>query len=166
MTEKLKQIIKEEITKLPKELQEVINVFDWVKISEEIGKEFLLSENEINNFQAETLVILVGLEDPSFYSSNIENNIGTSKNEAEKIAEEVNQKIFIPISETIKKSIKEKLSNKKSNWKQSLDFILSGGDYSVFLEKENNLGTTSEFPKTNTLDNSQKINDIKNKFVI
>ena len=61
MTEKLKQIIKEETAKLPKESQDVINVFDWGTISEEIGKKYLLNENETNDLQVETLLILIGL---------------------------------------------------------------------------------------------------------
>ena len=34
MTEKLKQIIQEEVMKLPKEMRDAINAFDWVKATE------------------------------------------------------------------------------------------------------------------------------------
>lgn len=134
MTEKLKQIIKEEIIKLPKDVQNAINISNWEQITEEIGKKYLLTGNEINDLQAETLVVLVYLENPDFYASNIENNIGTSKNEAEKIANEVTQKIFNPIYDTLAEKIKENLKNIKPDWKQNLDFTLSGGDYSVFMK--------------------------------
>lgn len=166
MTEKLKQITKEEITKLPKEIQKVINIFDWMKISEEIGKKYLLTYNEINNLQAETLVVLVGLENPDFYASNIENNISTSKSEAEKIAEEVNQKIFMPIYYSLTENIKKSIENKNQNWKQTLDFILSGGDYSVFMERNDNTNNSSENSTIEILDNTSKLGDFKNKFII
>lgn len=127
MTEKLKQTIKEEIAKLPKEAQNVISTFGWENISEEVGKKYLLNESEINDLQVETLLILVGLVSVDEYASNIENNISTSKNEAEKISEEIIQKIFIPISESISKKIGENFKNKKLDWDQTVNFITSGG---------------------------------------
>ncbi|MFA6586123.1 MAG: hypothetical protein WCS86_03105 [Candidatus Paceibacterota bacterium] len=167
MTEKLKQLIKEEMVNLQKESQEVINAFDWIKISEEIGKKYLLDENEINDLQAETSLILLGINNVDEYAPNIENNVGTSKNEAEKISKEVNEKIFEPIYDILAKNIKEKLKTKDPTWKQTLDFILSGGNYSVFIKREENQNTpTPETSKTTTLDNGSKITDIKNKFVI
>lgn len=166
MTEKLKQKIKEEMISLPKESQDVLNTFDWEKISEEIGKKYLLDESEINDLQVETGLVLVGLVEVDEYTLNVENNVGTSKNEAEKIIEEVNKKIFNPIADIISKNIENKLKDNNPNYKQTLNFILSGGDYSVFMEKNYNPKTNIEILKTNTLDNSQKISDIKNKFVI
>lgn len=137
MTEKLQKITKEEIEKLPKETQDAINLFDWVKLSEEIGKKYLLSEIEINNFQLEILLILLGLEDPGLFALNIENEVGTSKDEAKKITEEVFQKIFTPINNTLIKNLKKGDTVKNSNHKQNLNFILSGGDYSAFVEQKN-----------------------------
>jgi hypothetical protein len=166
MTEKSKKIIEEEMLNLPKEVQDAINAFSWEKTSEEIGKKYLLDENEINIFQLETASFLLGLVDEDLYPINIEEEVEISKNEAEKISEEVYQKIFNPIYDILSKNIEEKIKNKNVNWKQSLDFILSGGDYSVFIERKDNQNTSPEISGTNTLDNSSKIADIKNKFVI
>lgn len=137
MTEKLKKIIKEEVTKLPKEIQEAINAFDWVKVAEEIGKKYLLNESETNDFQVETLLVLVGLEDGDSYALNIEENVGTSRDEAVKMADEAFEKIFTPISNSIEENIKKNLPSKKPSPEQTLDFILSGGDYSAFVENMN-----------------------------
>ncbi|MFA6257617.1 MAG: hypothetical protein WC671_01230 [Candidatus Paceibacterota bacterium] len=147
MTDKLKQTIKEEVAKLSKENQEVISTFGWENIAEEIGKKNLLLDDEINLFQAEILIVLAGLEDPNFFAQNIENNIGTSKTEAEKIAEEVNQKIFTPISEKILAKIKTSDKVKNASAEQNLNFILSGGDYSAFLEQKENVNN-KEAPDT------------------
>lgn len=166
MTEKLKQIIQEEVTKLPKEKQEAINALDWENIVEEISKKYLLTENEMNDFQVETLLVLIGLNDLDFYATNIENNVGTGKNEAEKIAEEVNQKIFTPIYDALTKKIEGNLKNKNPNWQQTLDFIVSGGDYSAYIEDNKNQDILNNPSKAITLDNSKKIEDIKNKFTI
>src|SRR3989338_10227970 len=106
MTEKLKQTIEEEMMKLPKELQEAISASNWVDVTKEIGKKYLLGENEINDFQVETLLVLVGIEPGASYTSNIENEVGTSKSEAEKIATETFQRIFIPMGNHLEESVK------------------------------------------------------------
>ena len=97
MTEELKQKIKEEMVKLPKEAQEVINTFDWVKISEEIGKKNLLDDDEVNILQSEIGLILIETNRPDMLTIKIEDNIGTSKNEAIKIEKEIREKIFTPM---------------------------------------------------------------------
>ncbi|MEK7105944.1 MAG: hypothetical protein AAB895_01125, partial [Patescibacteria group bacterium] len=63
MTEKLKQTIKEEVGKLQKEAQNAINAFDWVHVTEEIGKKYSLTESQLNDFQVQTLLILIGVID-------------------------------------------------------------------------------------------------------
>ena len=166
MTEKLKETIKEELAELPKEMQNAINAFDWVKIAEEIGEKHSLDENEINNFQLETLLVLVGATDPEFYAINIENQVETTNSEAESISDEVFKKIFNPINNLIIENIKKTLQGKNSNWVQTLDFILSGGDYSVFLEKYDDSNVNSKDSEMTILDRSRKIEDIKSKFVI
>jgi len=120
---------------LSKEAQEAINAFGWEKISEEIGEKYLLDKDEIETFQLETASFLLGLVDEESYPMNIEEEVGTSKDEAEKIADEVFQKIFTPISNQIEENIKKNLQNKRLNHEQNLNFILSGGDYSAFVEE-------------------------------
>ena len=133
ITEKSKNLIREEMLNLPKEVQDATNASGWEKVSEEIGKKYLLDENEINTFQLETASLLLGLVDEDSYPINIEDEIGISKEEAKKIAEEVFQKIFTPISNSIEEAVKNNLKNKNPNPAQTLDFILSGGDYSAFI---------------------------------
>src|SRR3989338_11110681 len=97
MTDKLKQIVKEELEKLPKESQEAIGSCEWGKITEEIGKKYLLTESEINNLQVEILLVLTGLSDYELFPVYIETKVGTTTKEAEEIAKEVEREIFIPI---------------------------------------------------------------------
>jgi hypothetical protein len=133
MTENLQATTKEEFAKLPRELQEAIDTVDWVNISEEIGKKYLLSEDELNNFQVETLLVLAGLEEGFLYSDNVAYNVGLSKEKTEQIVTEVNQKIFMPIYTTLTEKIKGSTKVKTGNAEQNLNFILSGGDYLSFL---------------------------------
>lgn len=139
MTDELKQIIKKGLEKLPKEIQGIVNDFDWIKISEEIGKKYLLDENEINILQNEIGLVLIEDKDKEILSLNIENNVGTSKNEAVKIAEEIEQKIFKPMLNKIELSVKNNMSSKNPNWEQRVNFIVSGGDYSVFIDGTENV---------------------------
>jgi len=134
MTDKLKQTIKDEVGKLPKEAQEAINSSHWETILEEIGPRYSFNEKEITDLQIETLLVLTGLEDMGNYVRNIENEVGTSKDEAEKIAKEVSEKVFTPIYDALSESIKNEMRGKIPNWQQSIDFILSGGNYAVFME--------------------------------
>lgn len=162
MTEKLKQIIQEEVGKLPKEAQDAINALDWAKTAEEIGKKRVLSESEINDFQVETLLILTGIEDPNLYALNIENEVGVSKGEAEKIAGEAAEKIFIPINDIYIENIKKSGKIINSKWDQNLNFVLSGGNYQSFIDP-----TRENFPRDgNNIPIKPKITDIKNKFTI
>jgi hypothetical protein len=133
MTEKLKQTIKEEMAKLPKETQEAINAFDWLKVTEEIGKKYSLNESAINDFQAETSLILIGIEDRYSYAFNIKNNVGVDMDKAEEIANEALEKIFEPIANIMEENIKKNMKDKNISPAQNIDFILSGGDYSVFV---------------------------------
>lgn len=135
MINNLKQIIKEELIKLPKESQEVINNFGWEKTSEEISKMYSFNEDQINKLQAEIFMVMSGIIEEELFPLHIENRIGTSKGEAKKIAEEINQKIFIPMLEKRDKLIKEALQTQKQSWDKTINFIISGGDYSVFIEK-------------------------------
>src|SRR3989338_7324741 len=122
MTEKLQKTIKEEIAQLPKEGQEAIGSLDWVKTAEEIGRKYELDESEVEDFQLETLLVLIGVVDPEFYATNIENHVDLTKEKAGKLAEEAFQKIFTPIRKKLEENIKSGLKNKNPTWQQSVDF--------------------------------------------
>lgn len=164
MTEKLKQIIREEMINLPKESQEAINSFGWERVSEEIAKKYLLGEEEINKLQAQIAIVMVGAGEQNFLALNIEDEIGISKDEAEKMAGEVVQQIFKPIINKLTEIIKKDLKNKSIHWQQNLDFILSGGDYTAFIRRvENQNQDVSNLKKEF---NPSKLDDLKSRFTI
>lgn len=134
MTEQSQRQIEEEIIKLPKDNQEAINAVDWIKLAEEIGKKLSLTDEEINKFQVITGVALVGLINQNRYAFEIE-KIGLTAKEAQNIILEVTEKIMAPIAKKIENSIKKNILLKNPKWEQSVNFIVSGGDYSVFLDK-------------------------------
>jgi len=135
MTESIKQKLNEEIVKLPKENQEAINNSNWVKTTESIGKDFLLLDDEINKLQLETGIALIGLVDLNLFTLNIEYNVGVSKNESIKIVDELLEKVFTPIANMITSLTRDKYNPKNATWDKTINFILSGGDYSYFVKK-------------------------------
>ena len=135
MTEQLKQKMNEEIAKLAKEKQIAINSIDWGNKTAEIGRRFSLSETEINNLQLETGLVLIGLFDFDLFVSNIENEVGVTAEQAKNMADAILNDIFSPISDKIMLSIKNNVRLSSVSWDKTIDFIISGGDYSVFVEK-------------------------------
>jgi len=139
MIEKTKEVALREINKLPQESQDAINTLDWGSIAEEIGKKYLLNESETNDLQVQTLLVLIGLTDAEYFAQSVENEIGTSKDEAEKISEEVFEKIFTPINDVLVKNIKASGKSKNADHEQNINFILSGGDYSSFMGEKSDI---------------------------
>ena len=138
MTEKTKNLIKEQIEFIPKEAQEVMNTFNWEGMSEEIGKKYLLNEGDRNDLQIEVGLVLVGLEFQELLATNIEQSLNIDKDKAEKISEEADQKIFKPMYNKLTENIKKTLKIRNIHWQQNLNFILSGGDYTAFIERIEN----------------------------
>lgn len=163
MTEKLKQTTKEELIKLPKEAQDAVNSMDWATLVEEIGKKYLLDESEINALQVETLLVLIGVQTLESFPENIENEIKTSKDESLKISNEAFKKIFEPIVEKLKENIKKNLNEKNITWDQSVDFIISGGDYTSFIKS--NKGSYMAPEEDTKLIGSSNILEVKNKLI-
>ncbi len=135
MKEELKQITKDELVKLPKEIQEAINSLDWGNMSEEVGKKYQLDDIKINKLQTEILLVLVGAELLDNLKINLINNLEIDVDDAEKMNYELNIRIFTPIANTLEMLTKKKIKTWNPKWEQSVNFIISGGDYSVFLDK-------------------------------
>lgn len=135
----LKENIMGEMLLLPKKTREVINAFEFQKIFVEIGKNHKLIEEEVKKLEIETILVLIGLVNPLLYSQNIENNIGMSEQESKEVEKEITSQIFQPIYEKIVEKIKNSPTYYNPKWKQSVNFIVSGGDYSVFVEETENM---------------------------
>lgn len=135
MKEELKQITKDELVKLPKEIQEAINSLNWGNMSEEVGKKYQLDDIKINKLQTEILLVLVGAELLDNLKINLINNLEIDVDDAEKMNYELNIRIFTPIANTLEMLTKKKIKTWNPKWEQSVNFIISGGDYSVFLDK-------------------------------
>lgn len=162
-TEKLNEMIKEGMVKLPKETRETIENFGWEKITEEVAKKYSLNEIQIIDLKNQIGLILTEIVELDFIALSIENNLNIDKEKALKISEEVIQQIFIPILKNLENIIKKNLNVKNIHWQQNLDFILSGGDYTAFIRRVEE--KKEEIPKEN-ITNRGKINDLRETFTI
>ncbi len=129
--------MKEEIKKLPKENQAAINAFNWGEKVEEISKKYNLTEEEVNGVQTETGIFLLGLVDYGSFVLNIE-DVVLIESTANGLAREIFENVFTPIAQMIESSVKNGLKNQIVRWDQSVNFIVSGGDYSSFIYKQKN----------------------------
>ena len=162
---KFSEKTKGEMALLPKGKQEVINSLNWEKTIEEIGKNHNLLEDEIEVLKEEVKLILVNNEYRYFISLNLQENTNIKKDEAEKIAKEVEEKIFTPMMNKLNENIKKTLKIRNIHWQQNLNFILSGGDYTAFIERVEN-EKKDELPNPNESFNPSKLDDLKSKFTI
>ncbi len=101
MTEQLEQTITEELKQLTPDAQKAVASVDWLKIAEDIGKQFDLRKEEVEDLQLETLLVLIGAVDLDFFTINIENHVNTTKEMSINISKEVSSQIFKPILEKI-----------------------------------------------------------------
>ncbi len=74
--DKIKESIKEELSKIPFEYQQAINTFGWQKECQKIGEKFKLTESEIHNFKLEVAFLILGISDLDTLYEFLENEIG------------------------------------------------------------------------------------------
>ncbi|MFA6386651.1 MAG: hypothetical protein WCW04_02700 [Candidatus Paceibacterota bacterium] len=135
MTEKLAQTIKEDLVKLPLEAQKAITSSGWEEITEMIGRKYSLLDDDVNIIQLEVGLVLLGYNKISMFAQNIRSSAVLDEETAMNISKELDERVFTPIEQSMQSLIKINPHYKNVNWDQTINFIVSGGDYSVFLDK-------------------------------
>lgn len=130
MTEEIKQKIQEQIDLLPKDSQQAIASFDWIKESQNIAKTYNLFDEEVDDLIIEIGLLISGVSYPDEFTTNIEDEVGTTREDAEKISNEVLEKILKPIAKKREEIIKQNIKNNPQSWDKEMKFVLSGGNYS------------------------------------
>ena len=134
MTDKLKKIIEEEIGKLPARHQKAIGSLDWAGLTESIAARYDLLPDEINDLQVEVLLVLTGLSDPEIFASTIEDELGLTAEEAQKIGGEITEKILIPINDLLAQSSAEVSRMEETPTSVSGPSVILAEEYSSSLE--------------------------------
>lgn len=92
------QLIKEQLQKLPTELQKALEAVPWKAAVKEISLTQKLSPEQASAVEQETMLILYGFDDPKNYVDNLVKEAKLDENTALTLAELVNEKILKPIS--------------------------------------------------------------------
>lgn len=103
MDDATKKLVDEQIQKLPQVSRDALAASHWEEKVREIGNARGLLLDEIESLYRETLLIMIGLENPDMYLANITHHVDISKETAEAVAEEIIEKVFSPIFEDIQK---------------------------------------------------------------
>jgi hypothetical protein len=96
-----KQIVQEQFNRLPKQIQDAITNSGWEQKIRSIARKYDLVVGEAGTLELETLLVMLGLENPKDYKKNIQREIGLSDEKANTIIKAVDEQIF--------KDIKKKL---------------------------------------------------------
>jgi len=97
------EAIKKQLAKLPKDLRDAVVAADLPEKFKTIANKHKLRIDQGGALENETMFVMLGLEHPDDYTSNLKREADISQEEAESIAEEVNRMIFLPIRASLKK---------------------------------------------------------------
>ncbi len=169
MNSEIEKIIKEQMKILP---VEVINILSDTTLGEKIitiGKKNGLSADQLEIFQRETYLVLVGLVNPDEYPKELEGRLKQDDLKLDNILNDIYKEILIGVRDKLTgmfnkndKALSYEKIEVTPNWMQNLDFIISGGDYAIFLENNRN---PIESQTTDKLLGSSNILETKNKLL-
>jgi hypothetical protein len=155
MNPETENIIKEQMKILPKEVINILADPAWSEKVLTIGRKNGLTEEQSQTLLLETNLVLLGLVHPDEYADELKNRLKIDEMKADNIVSDINREILSGVREKLiamfasqEQSFIEEGKKRALNadWQQNLDFVLSGGDYSVFLENA----------RTQDSDNTQK----------
>lgn len=95
--------IKQKFQELPQDLQDAIFSEDIAASIMAIGKKHHLPIDKVGKLSSDTNYIILGINHPRNYISNLQQHLEVNQDEARSIAKEVNEQIFAPIRESLKK---------------------------------------------------------------
>ena len=96
------EIIKEQFKKLPRNVQGAILSANLQEKLKRLTEKYHLRVDQAGSLETETLLVMLGLERPDSFSTNIEKEVRVSTEVAQQIANDVNAEIFLPIRESLK----------------------------------------------------------------
>jgi hypothetical protein len=173
--------VKKQIENAPEEITSLIANPNTDKNIVDIGQKNELADTDLSDYQTETWLMLLGLTHPNDYESEIKNNCHIDEEAASKITKEIISKILTQeirekllelykknsfventktyYSEKQRREIKNKIIAFEPEWEQNINFIVSSGDYSVFVSKEdyNNIETSKETSKSEEVVKREKV---------
>jgi hypothetical protein len=128
MTEETEKTIKDRLEQLPQIVQDAILHSGWQEKIQGMAKRYSLHVDQTGDLQLETFMVMLGLDDPENFSTNLVANLGLSKLIADQLSMEVNDMIFKPIRIELQKLQATEENNEENPTKES---ILEGIEHPV-----------------------------------
>jgi restriction endonuclease len=101
MDETQKQLINEQMQKIPPEVRMVIENSDWERTVFNIGRAHKMHIDDIDALSIETILTMVGLEHPKDFSNNLQKHTGISNDTLAEIVDEINERLFTKIRQAL-----------------------------------------------------------------
>lgn len=161
MDKEIEEIIKKQMEILPIEVRKLFSDPGLKDKILNIGKKNGLNEDQLGTLQLETNLVMLGLVHPDKYSDELKSHLNVNDIKIDNIVNDINKELLTEIREKLIGMFDEEPES-KWDWKENLDFILPGGDYSALVEERIN-----QMPETPTIPvNPPSLRDIKNKLEI
>ena len=94
MSPEIQKIIDEQMTQLPKAVQEIIAKIDLTKEISDLREKHNLMLDQVSSLEIETRLVMIGLEPGEDFVDNIIKNVGLKEDIAIAVAEDINDSIF------------------------------------------------------------------------
>lgn len=100
--EEIKKVIKQQYAILPEEIRQALSSAKNTEAVDKIANESRFDEYQTEALEIETSIVLLGLDHPSKFIKNIQNELRIPYDLAKEAAEKINIQVFRPIREALK----------------------------------------------------------------
>ncbi|MDQ5901748.1 MAG: hypothetical protein QG580_463 [Patescibacteria group bacterium] len=97
MDDTQKQLIQDQMRKIPKEVRDAIENSDWERVVFNIGREHKLHIDDIDTLSVETILTMIGLEHPKDFYENVQSRANIDTDTMNQIVDEINSRLFTKI---------------------------------------------------------------------
>ncbi len=105
ITPELKTLIDEMITQTPDYVRDSLQSFDWLTAIEEVGIKYRLAGGQLNSFVSETAMVVLGVEDPGLFRSNLINHVVINGEIVDFIVEDLGIRVFDPLQKALEEVV-------------------------------------------------------------
>lgn len=103
MDDDITKKVQERYTELPADIRQAVESADLDAHIQTIGNKHRLHLDQMEALQDETLLVMLGFNDPSSFVNKLVAGLGLSQTQAEGVATDINNEVFAPIRESLKK---------------------------------------------------------------
>lgn len=160
MDDTQKQLIQEQMRKIPKEVRDAIENSDWERVVFNIGREHKLHIDDIDTLSVETILTMIGLEHPKDFYENVQSRANIDTDTMNQIVDEINSRLFTKIRLALQEYY-EKLSAGEIMHPEEKKHLNNSG---ILLDDDEDLAEISNQVKeiVSVKENPQSIVETKN----